>query len=87
MSEICGKEEHPFTISSQPGTGELIITVKSLGDYTSKLKEIPSGTKVLFDGPYECLHLSRMEDITCSLQVELVSLHFSLLSLSGILPV
>lgn len=52
MSEICGKEEHPFTISSQPGTGELIITVKSLGDYTSKLKEIPSGTKVLFDGPY-----------------------------------
>lgn len=52
ISKMYSKEEHPFTISSQPGTDELAITVKSLGDYTSKLKEISSGTKILFDGPY-----------------------------------
>jgi len=52
MSKMYSKEEHPFTISSQPGTDELTITVKNMGDYTSKLKDVPPGTKVLFDGPY-----------------------------------
>lgn len=52
ISKMYNKEEHPFTISSQPGTDELVITVKSLGDYTSKLRDICSGIKVLFDGPY-----------------------------------
>lgn len=52
ISKMYSKEEHPFTISSQPGTDELVITVKNLGDYTSKLRDVPSGTKVLFDGPY-----------------------------------
>lgn len=52
MSRMHNKEEHPFTISSQPGTDELSITVKNLGDYTSKLKKVEPGTDVLFDGPY-----------------------------------
>lgn len=52
MSKMYSKEEHPFTISSQPGTDELSITVKNLGDYTSKLKNVEKGTEILFDGPY-----------------------------------
>lgn len=52
ISKMFSKEEHPFTISSQPGTDELSITVKNLGDYTSKLHNVQAGTTVHFDGPY-----------------------------------
>lgn len=51
-SDTCGNEEHPFTISSQPGNGELAITVKNLGDYTASLKDLSKGCRVAFDGPY-----------------------------------
>jgi predicted ferric reductase len=52
LSPACGKEEHPFTISSPPCSDYLSITVKNLGDYTSKLKNVAVGSKMLFDGPY-----------------------------------
>ncbi len=50
-SKECGFEEHPFTISSAPGN-PVTFTIKNLGDYTSKLKNVSGGTEVLLDGPY-----------------------------------
>ncbi len=46
-------ESHPFTISTDPSDNKLMITVKSLGDYTTSI--IPNaiaGEEVGFDGPY-----------------------------------
>jgi len=52
LSPECGSEEHPFTISSAPGSRELKFTVKALGDYTAKLGNVPVGTTALVDGSY-----------------------------------
>jgi len=52
LSPVCGPEEHPFTISSPPGTETLSITVKALGDYTAVLPNVAAGAKLLCDGPY-----------------------------------
>jgi predicted ferric reductase len=35
-----GWHRHPFTISSAPREGLLRVTVKALGDYTSRLAEL-----------------------------------------------
>ncbi|MEK7616211.1 MAG: ferredoxin reductase family protein [Patescibacteria group bacterium] len=40
-------EAHPFTVSGLP----LRITPKAVGDYTSKLPNLPIGTRVLIEGP------------------------------------
>jgi predicted ferric reductase len=52
LSPVCGLEEHPFTISSPPGSETLSITVKALGDYSAALSAVAAGTKLLCDGPY-----------------------------------
>jgi predicted ferric reductase len=52
LSPACGLEEHPFTISSPPGSETLNITVKALGDYSASLRALPVGAKLLCDGPY-----------------------------------
>jgi predicted ferric reductase len=51
-SENVSSESHPFSISSSNLDNNLKITVKNLGDYTSKLKNLKQGDKVLVDGPY-----------------------------------
>jgi predicted ferric reductase len=51
-SATSGFEEHPFTFSSAPQDQDLRITVKELGDYSTKLGHIPVNTKALMDGPY-----------------------------------
>jgi len=43
---------HPFSISSAPNGQWLRITVKALGDDTTKLQRIPVGTGVFVEGPY-----------------------------------
>jgi predicted ferric reductase len=50
--EKVGKEEHPFSISSNPADKFLRITVKYLGDFTAQLKQLEVGAKVIVDGPY-----------------------------------
>ncbi len=46
-------EEHPFSISSDPGTRDFItITIKELGDFTSGAGKLSKGTKVTLDAPY-----------------------------------
>jgi predicted ferric reductase len=51
-SDILPKESHPFTISSWTGTGSLILSAKSLGDYTSQLSHEHIGEEVNVEGPY-----------------------------------
>jgi predicted ferric reductase len=46
------RESHPFTISIEPNGKYLRLTPKAVGDYTTKLKKLPKGTKVVVDGPY-----------------------------------
>ncbi|GAB6108328.1 ferredoxin reductase family protein [Fusibacter bizertensis] len=46
-------EEHPFTISSSPtNRTHIAITVKALGDFTQKIKDVKTGDAVMVDGPY-----------------------------------
>ena len=45
-------ESHPFSLSAAPTDTELRFTVKALGDSTSKIAEIPIGTRVIIEGPY-----------------------------------
>jgi predicted ferric reductase len=45
-------EAHPFSLSAAPDGRRLRITVKELGDYTSALRAIPPGTRVIAEGPF-----------------------------------
>ena len=47
-----GDEVHPFSICSPPNTGHLVITAKTLGDYTGKLSSLQPGVKARIEGPY-----------------------------------
>ncbi len=46
------REKHPFTIVSSPTETALRFSIKSLGDYTSKLEVVREGDKVYVYGPY-----------------------------------
>ncbi|BCA78890.1 ferric reductase-like transmembrane domain-containing protein [Desulfuromonas sp. AOP6] len=53
-------KEHPFSIaSSSEKAAELHFTIKELGDFTSRIKEVEVGTPVYVDGPYGCFSLDR----------------------------
>lgn len=45
-------QAHPFSFSMIPKEGELRITAKKLGDYTSTLPQLTPGVEVLVDGPH-----------------------------------
>lgn len=45
-------EAHPFSLSKPHISNELRITIRELGDFTRRVKDIPLGTKVLIEGPY-----------------------------------
>ena len=48
-----GWHRHPFTISSAPHEDKLRVTIKALGDYTSRLHElIEPGMPAVIGGPY-----------------------------------
>lgn len=47
-----GKEAHPFSISSYPGQDYLRLSIKELGDYTSKMNYLNFGDKAKIWGPY-----------------------------------
>jgi predicted ferric reductase len=44
--------KHPFSLSEAPNGASFRITVKALGDHTSRIGEIPVGTRVLAEGPF-----------------------------------
>lgn len=45
-------ESHPFSLSAAPDGRRLRITVKALGDFSSRLGSVPVGTRVIAEGPY-----------------------------------
>lgn len=52
-------QEHPFSISVAPGSNELRLTVKAVGDYTTMLQRIKPGSPVVIDGPHGDFTLAR----------------------------
>ncbi|MBI4939296.1 MAG: ferric reductase-like transmembrane domain-containing protein, partial [Actinobacteria bacterium] len=47
---------HPYSLSAAPTSTTLRITVKDLGDDSSRLKNLRPGTRVAIEGPYGRLH-------------------------------
>jgi len=45
-------EAHPFSLSAAPDGRRLRITVKGLGDYTTSLRTLAPGTRVIVEGPF-----------------------------------
>jgi predicted ferric reductase len=45
-------EVHPFSIVSSPDEKDLSICVKSLGDYTSRMRDLEEGTLAIVEGAY-----------------------------------
>ena len=45
---------HPFSFSSSAADadGRVEMTIRSLGDFTSKIDKVPTGKRVYLDGPY-----------------------------------
>jgi predicted ferric reductase len=43
---------HPFSLSEAPDGRSLRITVKALGDFSSRLAEIAPGTRIVAEGPF-----------------------------------
>ncbi|MFN2629575.1 MAG: ferric reductase-like transmembrane domain-containing protein [Gaiellaceae bacterium] len=43
---------HPFSLSEAPGDRSLRITVKALGDFTSRIGSVEPGTRVVAEGPF-----------------------------------
>jgi predicted ferric reductase len=51
-SKVVGDEPHPFTVSSWEDNGNLIISTKGLGDFTTLLPGESIGTMVAVEGPF-----------------------------------
>lgn len=51
-NKTLSKEQHPFSIASNPNSLKLKIIIKKLGDYTSGVDGIKKGDRVLVEGPY-----------------------------------
>lgn len=45
-------EPRPFTISSEPGSDRISLTIKNTGKFTSGMHSLEKGTKVMCEGPY-----------------------------------
>lgn len=55
--------EHPFSFSSAPAPdGSVRFTIKELGDFTRRIKELKPGDKVYVDGPYGAFSIDRHPD-------------------------
>lgn len=51
-SDIVGKESHPFSFSSKQNETDISFTIKNLGDFTAKVKNIKLGTIAKIEGPF-----------------------------------
>ncbi|MEW2250267.1 ferredoxin reductase family protein [Streptomyces sp. NPDC006975] len=50
---------HPYSLSAAPRPGMLRITVKAIGDHSSRLRDLTPGTRVWAEGPYGALTAQR----------------------------
>ncbi len=46
------REPHPFSLSKAPDGQSIRLSIKNSGDFTSRMKDLPVGTKVLLEGPF-----------------------------------
>jgi predicted ferric reductase len=53
-------EAHPYSLSAPPKNGELVFTIKELGDHSSWLTTMPAGTPVQIEGPYGIFTTERL---------------------------
>lgn len=52
--------EHPFSVSSAPrDDGQLTVTVKALGNFTSQIGSLRVGERAFVDGPYGAFSIDR----------------------------
>jgi len=52
QNKAIGFEDHPFSISSEPGDADLRLTIKHSGDYTARLALAKPGMQAKLYGPY-----------------------------------
>jgi predicted ferric reductase len=52
---------HPWSLSAAPGATRLRITVRELGDHSSRLTQLKPGTRVLIEGPYGAFTADRRQ--------------------------
>jgi predicted ferric reductase len=45
-------QAHPYSLSSAPTTDGLKISVKSLGDASAAIRQLPRGTRIIVEGPF-----------------------------------
>ncbi len=58
-----GMREHPFSMSSSAEhSDKLAFSIKALGDFTKRIKDIEPGTKAFLDGPYGVFTTDRYFD-------------------------
>jgi predicted ferric reductase len=55
-------QAHPFSLSAAPTTDGLKISVKSLGDGSSSIGQLPRGTRVAVEGPFGAFTPSAIDD-------------------------
>jgi len=48
----CWWQAHPFSLSAAPDGRSLRLTVKNVGNFTSRIADVPPGTAVLAEGPF-----------------------------------
>jgi predicted ferric reductase len=53
--------QHPFSFSSSAERGEVELAIKALGDFTSHVRELETGTKVFVDGPHGAFSIDQDE--------------------------
>jgi predicted ferric reductase len=56
---------HPFSFSSSAAqtNGEVAMSIRKLGDFTSKIDEVPVGRRVYLDGPYGAFTIGHPADM------------------------
>ena len=55
-------EEHPFSFSSSAGHPErLEMTIKDLGDFTSRVRQLPIGRRAYLEGPHGAFTIDRYD--------------------------
>ena len=55
-------QAHPFSLSAAPTTDGLKISVKSLGDGSASIGQLPRGTRVAVEGPFGAFTPSTIDD-------------------------
>jgi predicted ferric reductase len=54
-------QAHPYSLSAAPHPGALRLTVKALGDASTRTLSVRPGTRVLLEGPYGTMSVDRAE--------------------------